>query len=77
MSLVKFALKACGSEPISGALFSLKVHLKRADAYLEPDIRTAELMHKAGLHSIINEQLDTVKSIVIGRKGNMISETKI
>lgn len=67
----KFALDPSGSAPASAVLFSLKVHLKRANAYLEPDVRTAELLRKVGLHDVRIESLDAAKSIVLGVKGHV------
>ncbi len=63
----KFTLED-GIIPPHAALFSLKVNIKKADAYLETDTRTAELMQSAGFGSVTVEALDAVKSILLARQ---------
>jgi len=63
----KFTLDGSGTSPPAAALFSLKVHLQRSEAYLETDDEAADMMRGLGLQHVEVELLDSVKSVVIGR----------
>lgn len=65
----KFTLDSGGIHPPSAALFSLKLHVKRSEAYLETDHEVVAIMQSVGLESVVAEPLNEIKSVIIGRRG--------
>lgn len=65
----KFTLEDGGISPPSAALFSLKIHVKRPEAYLETDHEVVAIMQSVGLEEVTVEALDKDKSLVIGKRG--------
>ena len=63
----KFTLDPSGAQPVSNALLSLKLNLKRRGAYLESDEEAAELLREVGLADVAITPLDALKSGVTGR----------
>jgi trans-aconitate methyltransferase len=64
----KFTLEDGGISPPSAALFSLKIHVKRPEAYLETDHEVVAIMQSVGLEEVTVEALDKDKSLVIGKR---------
>jgi ubiquinone/menaquinone biosynthesis C-methylase UbiE len=67
LALSKFTLADSGVSPPGSALFSMKVHLKKAGAHLGTDSRITELMQAAGFDDVAVEALDATKSLILGR----------
>jgi demethylspheroidene O-methyltransferase len=67
LALSKFALGDSGITPPGSALFSMKVHLKKAGAHLGTDARITELMVKSGFENVTVEKLDATKSLILAR----------
>jgi len=68
LAIGKFTLDAGGSQPVSAALLSLKLALKRRGAYLESDEEAADLLREIGLADVAITPLDALKSSVTGRR---------
>jgi ubiquinone/menaquinone biosynthesis C-methylase UbiE len=64
----KFSLDDSGMSPAGAAVFSLKIHVKRPDAYLETDNEVIQMMRSAGLQDVTLEALDETKSMIVGRR---------
>lgn len=64
----KFSLDDSGMSPAAAAVFSLKIHIKRPDAYLETDNEVVQMMRIAGLQDVTLEALDETKSMIVGRR---------
>ena len=64
----KFSLDDSGMSPAGAAVFSLKIHVKRPDAYLETDNDVVQMMRIAGLQDVTLEALDETKSMIVGRR---------
>ena len=63
----KFTVSDDATTPPSATMFSLKVHLKKPDAYLETDAEMVELLKEVGLQAVSVVRLDSGKSLVMGR----------
>ena len=68
--ICKFSLDDDGIEPLNSSIFSLKLRLKKHDAYLESTSELNELIKDAGFLNPTNTKLSEIKTMVTATKLN-------